>query len=441
MTTPDMPMMKVTSPTFQATIWFTLIVFVCILVMTILFKVEVVAIGQGKVVPVTRVQVVQPEFDGKITSINVRNGSEVTKGQVLIEFDTTEALAERNTIEAELERLRIETARITVLLGGLTSNLDGNSLKATLLAQFTETAASDNPFYAEQSELLGAEVDDVLASLSQNQAQLIAGEKSEAITEANIARIVAALDIQTERLQIAQNLLDRGTTSRATFLDALEAFTGLEKEREIYLRELDQKLSQRTALQTERTSIIASQRNRLLQRRAEIEARRADITQQLTTAQRRLDGAQLRAPVDGTVDQLEIYTIGGVANAGQEILRVVPKDQLFEIEAIFANTDIGFVKPGQQANVKFDAYPAERFGVLKGTVSDVSADAIEITDNVWGYAIRVDPEASVLVTGNLSNPIRPGMTGEVNITTDERRIITYFFAPIVKTVQSALGER
>lgn len=442
MTTEDMQTIKPTSPTLQATIWFTLIVFVSLLTMSIVFQVEVVAQGQGRVVPVSRVQVVQPEFDGKITAIHVRNGSEVTAGQVLIEFDTTAALADRNTIEAELERLRIETARINVLLSGLSINrVTMNNLRTNLLIEFTETVASSDPFYEEQKELLGAEVDDLLAALAQIEAQLIAGNKSEDVTQANIDRIDAALLIQAERLDISQDLLQRGGTSRAAFLDAQEAFTQLEKERDIYLRELDQKLSQRTALIAERTSKIAAQRNRSLQRRAEIEARRADLTQQLITAQRRLEGAKLRAPVNGTVDQLEVFTIGGVSGAGEEILRVVPTDQEFEIEATFTNTDIGFVEAGQQANIKFDAYPAERFGALKGIVSDVSADAIEITDNVWGYAIRIDPETNVLVTGNLVNPIRPGMTGEVNITTDKRRIISYFFAPIMKTIESALGER
>jgi hemolysin D len=104
---------KITSPTLHATIWFTISVFAAIVVMACVFKVEVVARGQGKVVPVSRVQVVQPEFDGKITAIHVRNGSEVRQGEVLIELDTTDAEAELNTITAEMTRLRIERARIT----------------------------------------------------------------------------------------------------------------------------------------------------------------------------------------------------------------------------------------------------------------------------------------------------------------------------------------
>ena len=112
-----------------------------------------------------------------------------------------------------------------------------------------------------------------------------------------------------------------------------------------------------------------------------------------------------------------------------------------EIEAIFSNVDVGFVEEGQLARIRFDAFPSERFGAMEGEVSDVSADALEITSNVWGYAVRIAMPSNELVSGSLTNPIRAGMTGEINIITDERRLITYVFAPIVKTLQSALGER
>lgn len=136
---------KITSPTLHATIWFTISVFVAIVVMACIFKVEVVAGGQEKVVPVSRVQVVQPEFDGKITAIHVRNGSEVRQGDVLIELDTTDAEAERNTITAEMTRLRIERARITALVSGI----DGSDIRSEIFAadtlhSFTENTDTDH---------------------------------------------------------------------------------------------------------------------------------------------------------------------------------------------------------------------------------------------------------------------------------------------------------
>lgn len=86
--------------------------------------------------------------------------------------------------------------------------------------------------------------------------------------------------------------------------------------------------------------------------------------------------------MDGVVDQLDVFTIGAVARGGEQILRVVPEDQDVEIEAIFTNNDIGFVEIGQQANINLDAYPSERFGFVRGVVSDVAADSTEAEEGV-----------------------------------------------------------
>ena len=220
-----------------------------------------------------------------------------------------------------------------------------------------------------------------------------------------------------------------------------ESFIALEKEREVYLRELDQKRSQETSLLAEQRSIITAQRNRLLQRRSEIEARLATLEEQLRTAERRVIAAQLTAPMDGVVDQLDVYTIGAIARSGEQLLRVVPEDQEVEIEAIFTNNDIGFVEIGQQANINLDAYPSERFGFVTGVVSDVAADSTEAVEGVWAFEVRITPEGNKLTNGSEQFTLRPGMTAAVGITTDSRRLISYFFAPIIDTISSALCER
>ncbi|MGH1412635.1 MAG: HlyD family type I secretion periplasmic adaptor subunit [Pelagimonas sp.] len=433
---------KITSPTLHATIWFTISVFAAIVIMACIFKVEVVARGQGKVVPVSRVQVVQPEFDGKITAIQVRNGAEVRKGEVLIKLDTTDAEAELNTITAEMTQLRIERARITALALGIDEgDIQTGSFSADTLRDFAESADTTHDFYAEQSRLLLAEIDDLQAAMSQIAARIAANDQSVSVTQANIARIEAVIAIQTERLEVAQGLLNRGTSSRSAFLDVQEAFTTLEKERDVYLRELEQKRSQETALHAEQRSTITSQRNQLLQRRSEIEARLATLEEQLRTAERRMTAAQLTAPMDGVVDQLEVFTIGAVAKGGEQLLRVVPNDQSVEIEAAFSNNDIGFVEIGQQANINLDAYPSERFGFATGEVSIVAADSTKAEEGVWTFEVRITPQENKLTSGSEQFALRPGMTASVDITTDKRRLISYFFAPIVAVIQEALGER
>lgn len=430
------------SPTLHVTILFTMGVFIAILVMSFLFKVEVVARGEGRVVPISRVQVIQPEFSGRIAAIHVQNGMTVAKGDVLIELDPTEAKAELGKVQAEQVRLTIERARIDAMAAALALEPAAKDFLGAARSGFSlKGALADHPFAAEQRRLLDAELEDYLASLAQLAARQEANRKSEAVTLANIDRLAATMEIQAERLRNAEQLLQQGTTSRAAFLDVQQTFTELERQREVYFAELDQKAAERAALESERRRTVADQRNTLAERKAQIEARLATLAEDERTALRRVEAATLLAPTAGVVDKLSVFTIGGIAEAGTELLRVVPTDIAVEIEGTFSNADIGFLAPGQQANIRLDAYPSERFGFLKARVTDIAADSAEVADNQWAYIVRITPEQAFLTAGKDRFPLRPGMTATIDVTTDKRRIISYFFAPIVRTIQDALGER
>lgn len=434
--------MKITSPTLHATILFTIIVFFALLVMSFLFRVEVVARGDGRVVPIGRVQVVQPEFAGRIAAIHVRNGMAVAKGDILIKLDPTDAMSDLGTIRAERDRLLIELARITAMVQTL--GLDQTRVEAVSRAEelfIVPPELRDHPFVREQTDLLRAEVADYMASLAQIAAREEANRRSEAVTDATIERVNAALDAQAERLSTSEQLLQQGTTSRSAFLDVQQAFTELERQRDIALRELEQKVAERAALDAERRRLSADLRSALLARRSQIDARLATLTEEQRTAERRVAAARLTAPESGVVDRLSVFTVGGVAQAGAELLRIVPTAADIEIEGTFSNQDIGFMDIGQKANIRLHAYPSERFGFVGGTVSDIAADSTEISEGQWGYVVRIAPQETVLRTGSERFPLRPGMTATIDVTTDTRRIISYFFAPVVKTIQDAMGER
>jgi hemolysin D len=433
---------RVASPTLHATALFTIGVFVACVAMAYLFKVEIVAKGIGKVVPLGRVQVVQPEFAGQITAIHVENGMEVSRGDLLIELDPTNDQAEVNTLMAEKSRLESERQRIGTVVG-LLPKAEGISRRiiAETVSAFEELGNLVDNYHQEQASLLAAELEELSDTLAQIDARIEANRKSEDVTRAGIARSDSAILTQQERLDVTKALLEKGTTSRSTYLDVLDGFNRLEKDREIYQRELEQKASQEVAYRNEKSSIVSGLRSRLLTRKTELDARLFEIDEQLVASQRRLKNAWLVSPVDGVVDQLSVYTVGGIVNAGQELMRVVPQDQGFEIEAIFPNTDVGFLAVGQRANVKLDAFPSERFGALEGSINSVSADAVEVSENILGFVVRISPERPYLQTSVNQYPLQAGMTSVVDAITGERRIISYFFAPLVKVVQESMGER
>ncbi len=129
-------------------------------------------------------------------------------------------------------------------------------------------------------------------------------------------------------------------------------------------------------------------------------------------------------------ERYQTATGPGVVESGAELLRIVPTGLKVEIEGIFSNQDIGFMKVGQQANIRLDAYPSERFGFVRGQVSDIAADSTEVTEGQWRYFVRIKPDERYLQAGPDIFPLRPSMTATIDVTTDSRRIISYFFAPI-----------
>jgi hemolysin D len=429
--------LDVGSPTLHATIFFTIAVFTAIITMAIVFKVEVVATGLGKVVPTSRVQVIQPEFNGQITAIHVRNGDQVLAGDLLIELNQTDAVAELETVQSETDRLRIEEAR----LGRMLELVDMPAPNPEGLTFSAPDLLEAHPYYRQQMRLLLAEYEDYRASIDQIRSRIETNERSMAVSMAAVTRIEDALQTRGERMQATQQLMEQGTTPRSAWLEMLESFQNLENEREIALRELDTKRSQETSLRAEQRAVSANLRNRLLQRLNEIDARQASLGAQFAVLERRVAAARLLAPVSGVVDQLDVFTIGGVVQAGQELLRIVPEEASVEIEAMFANLDVGFLKVGQKANIRLDAFPSERFGFATGRVIDISADSVEIEDANFVYIVRASPDEPVLRVGGTEHALKPGMTLTVDVITDERRIISYFFAPIMEVIERSLGER
>ena len=100
-------------------------------------------------------------------------------------------------------------------------------------------------------------------------------------------------------------------------------------------------------------------------------------TAQLAKARYQESLTLLNAPVAGTVQQLAIHTVGGVVTAAQPLMVIVPADQPVEVEAMLENKDVGFVRIGQEVEVKIDAFDYTKYGTVPARVVHVSRDAIQ----------------------------------------------------------------
>ena len=172
----------------------------------------------------------------------------------------------------------------------------------------------------------------------------------------------------------------------------------------------------------------------------------------------------LTAPVDGTVQQLAVHTVGGVVTPAQALLVVVPAESHLEIEAMVPNRDIGFVHDGKSAEIKVDTFNFTRYGLLHGEVLSVSQDAItrdrpqdksgagaqpggdaDTSSGPKGqelvYAARVSLDRTQMQIEGRSADLSPGMSVTVEIKTGSRRIISYLLSPLMRYKQEVLRER
>lgn len=396
------------------------------LLWSILGTVDIVAIGEGKTVPTGRVKVVQPLEAGVITAINVEDGQAVKKGDVLVTLDVTLTEADEARLRDEELRLTADRERLEALLAhrecpifkDLPANLQAMQVslcQETLTRNAAELATLEQELAQRQAELTDAtqQIKRLKAATS-----LMAGRAervSQLVKEGYYAKNRFALD-ETERLRLIREL----ETQEARKFQTEAAITGAE-----------QRLN----------ATKAEQRGTLLKELAEKEDRRATVTKELAKAVQRSRQQTLTAPIDGTVQELKVRTVGGVVTAAQELMKVVPFENALEAEIMIPNRDAGFVREGQAVAIKLEAFPFTKYGLLHGTVKTLSLDAIPDEKLGLLYAARVSIDEGTIDVGDRKIVLTSGLALTGEIQTGTRRIIEYFLSPLMEYADSAIKER
>jgi hemolysin D len=190
-------------------------------------------------------------------------------------------------------------------------------------------------------------------------------------------------------------------------------------------------------------------RARILDQLTKAEAEADLRREELTKATKRSSLQRLLSPVDGTVAQLALHTIGGVVEPAKPIMVIVPKGGALVAEVKLANKDVGFVHVGQAVAVKLEAFPFTRYGTVPGRVEWISADAVEEEKSPLAkmpgtglvYTVRVSLQRNTIMRGEESVPLSPGMSATADIRTGKRSIMSYLLSPIDEARLQAGRER
>ena len=385
-------------------------------------EVDIVAVAPGRVVPQGHSKVVQALELGRVRAIAVRDGDRVQQGDVLIELDPEAAAADVRRLDHELALADREVTRLRRLL-----ELDAASAEAP------PRDAADAVLKARWTEQLARR-----AALQRERERR---QAERGATAQELRKGEALLPFLERRAADYKTLADRKLVAEQQYRDA--ELQRVETREEIAVQAERVKVAD-TALQ-EIDAALAHARaefNRQVSEELDEALRRlAALAEESVKAKTRLAAHTLTAPVAGVVQQLAVHSIGAVVTPAEALLVVVPDGDAVEVEALVANKDAGFVRVGQRAEIKLDAYPFTRYGTVAGTVRRLSRDAL--ADDQHGLVFKADVQLDqpFLASRDTRLALGPGMTAAVEIRTGSRRVIEYLLSPLLRYRAEALRER
>lgn len=420
------------SPAPRAVMWL-LIGFATLAVLwASLGEIDVVATAQGKVVPNDRTKTIQPFETATVKAIHVSDGQTVKAGEVLIELDATSAHADLDRIAGDLDAARLQVARGQAMLSAIDSG------KTPVLARPPGVREAG---LAEARRLLAGQMAEANARSSRIAAETAKREAELASMQALVRKLEQTVPLAKERAQDFKHLVDQQYVSRHGYLEREQARI----EQEADLANLRSRVKETEAalreMQGQRAEMTAELRRSSLDSINEGQQKVAALEQELLKASSRDRLMRLVSPVDGTVQQLAVHTVGGVVTEAQPVMIIVPRDNVLEVEAFLENKDIGFVKQQQEAEVKIETFQYTKYGTISGKVSSVSHDAISDEKRGLIYSTRVKMDKSSLDIDGTQVSLSPGMAVSVEIKTGRRRLIEYFLSPLKARARESLRER
>lgn len=354
-------------------------------------ELEQVSRAPGQVIPTGRVQLIQSSDGGVIADIKVREGDHVKKGQLLVALDQVKIKAAVGESQGKVASLMSSMARINAEL------FDRPLTFPPEVQAFPDFVANQTMLYQKRRQA----VQDTLNSLE------------------------GMLSLAQQELNLNRPLVATGDVARADVLRMERSVSDLKAQivnvRNKYLQDLQAEYTK-----TEEDLVAAR----------EILAQRSDM----------LKDTEIRAPTDGIVKNIRLTTIGGVLRPGDEVLSIVPTGETLIVEARVSPSDIAYVRVGQTASVKFDAYDSSIYGGANGKVIYVSPDTIAESkasgDTVF-YRVHTSVDTSSMKPHRQGEKIeiQPGMTATVEIQTGKNTVFHYLSKPITKTFGDAMKER
>jgi membrane fusion protein, type I secretion system len=392
-------------------------------------------VTSGVLVVDSNVKKVQHPTGGVVGELRVRDGDHVKAGDLLVRLDDTVTRANLAIVAKSLDEFTARQAR----LEAERDDLEEVTFPESLLSRASDPdiarmlAGEQKLFKFRTSARRGqkAQLLERIGQLEEEIRGLTGNEKSKA----------KEIDLITKELGAVRELWEKNLVpiSRVTAVerDAVR----IDGERNQLIASVAQTRGKRTETELQIIQIDQDMRSEVTKELREIEAKTAEQVERKVAAEDQLKRIDIRAPQDGTIVQMSVHTIGGVINAGEPLMLVVPAADKLIVEAKVAPQDIDQLKVGQTTVLRFSAFNVRTTPEILGTVAIVSADATQ--DSKTGvpfYIVRIElPPEQVARLNGLK--LIPGMPVEAFIQSDERTVLSYLVKPLQDQVMKAFRER
>jgi HlyD family type I secretion membrane fusion protein len=438
------------SPTLRFTAWALCGLIAAAVIWASLSHIDMVAVADGKVVPLGQVKVVQPLETAMIRAIHVDEGDHVAAGQLLVDLDPTEARADLDALVYNRTQAALDAEVARVLL----SRDPGEPFRGPEGA---------DPVLVEQSHSQAQrEIEKHLATVSGYEADIAQKEAVLQSNDAQIERARLTLPLLQEKNETAKTLYDKKFGTRPPVLESEQQLVEKRAELKTAENNINQIQAERRSIQAKLAEARAGYMADATDRRTKALMKISQLNQDITKARQKESYRRLVAPVDGTVQGLKIHTPGAVVTTADILMTIVPDGTGIEVDCLVLNKDIGFVGESQDVEVKLEAFPFTRYGLVKGRVRKLGRDAATSPNAPPGtLAAMAQPAASapgappaelaypakvtllqdwILVDGRREK-IRSGMRVSAEIKTGDRRVIEYLLSPVMQAAKEAGRER
>jgi adhesin transport system membrane fusion protein len=377
------------SPPSRRLFWAILAAVAAFFVWASLAQLDEVAVGQSKVVPLSRSQIIQSLDGGIVAELFVHEGDIVQQNQLLAQLDPAMAQATTGEARAKIIDLKARAARLQAAMD-----------------ERTEIKFPDDVL--EHPEIVARE----RAAMRQNQSAI-----NQTVSDLSNQRNLAQ-----RKFDLAKPLLETGAANEVEILNLQQQVADLT-----------------TRINSTRNEYMVALKRDYSQTMSEL----APLEQVVRGRTEQLNRTEIHAPTKGIVQAIRISTIGGVVTPGGVLMEITPLDDQLLIEARINPRDIAFIHPGQEANIKITAYDSSIYGMLTAKVVTISPDSVldDVDRRNFYYRVFLRTEKAYLKTDDgVQHAIIPGMVATAEIRTGHRSVLSYLAKPLNKAAE-ALRER